>query len=90
MHFIVIFCDVIADFVPPVLQTAVREIELSEEIGAAVVSIVKEIGRWEAYLQLYPASSRLHSTIAELFAQVINFAVRAMKFYEMPGPRTGP
>jgi hypothetical protein len=90
MHFTVIFCDVIANFMLLELQIAVKEIELSEEIGSAVVNIAKEIGRWEAYLRLYPVSSRLHRTIAELFAQVINFAVRAMKFYEMTGPRISP
>lgn len=86
VHFINIFCfrDVTADFVLLVLQTAAKEIELSDQLGTAVVSIAKEIGRWEAYLQLYSASPRIHSTIAELFAQVINFSVRAMKLYEMP------
>lgn len=76
----------IANFWIVTPQIAVKDIELSGEIGSAIYSIGKEIGRWESYLRsfTYP---RVQEGIVELFAHVINFAVRAKTFYQTPLPR---
>lgn len=65
------------------MQVAVKEVQLSEEIGNALVKIGRELGRWERVLQLFPSSKRLHDTAAELFAQLINYLVRASRYYQM-------
>ncbi|RFU27216.1 hypothetical protein B7463_g9122, partial [Scytalidium lignicola] len=66
------------------MHVAVIEIETSEEIGRAVGKIVGEIGRWDQYLRLFPDSHRVQSVTAKLFAQVINYLVRATAFYTAP------
>lgn len=66
-----------------VLQAAVKEVQISEEIGDALSKIATELGRWERVLQLFPDSQRLHTAAAELFAQVINYLVRASRYFGM-------
>ncbi|KAK3358819.1 hypothetical protein B0T25DRAFT_577053 [Lasiosphaeria hispida] len=61
------------------ITTAAREIELSEQIGAAVVLIAGEVARWEQHLQLHSASPRVRSTVARLYAHVISFSIRSAR-----------
>ena len=48
------------------------------------MDLARNLGRWDAYISLYPEVHRVQSTIAELFAQCINFSVRATAYYGSP------
>jgi len=63
---------------------AIREIELSDKIALSILELLQHIGRWETYLQLWPATPRLCAALTELFAQIINFLVRAIIYYRDP------
>jgi len=67
------------------MQTAAKEIELSEQIGNAVVFIAGEVGRWEQYLHLHAASPRVRGIIARLYAHMISFSVRSARLEETQG-----
>jgi hypothetical protein len=64
-------------------QVAVNESEVIEAIGEGLADIVEQIARWHKYLQLYPTSS-LKEKISSLYAQIINFLVRAKSHYNKP------
>jgi hypothetical protein len=64
------------------MQIAVQEIKFHEEIGTAVELVSKYLGRWDAYLDLHPAVPRVRAYAVQLFAQVINFCVRATRYYQ--------
>ena len=66
------------------LQVAIREIEIADKIGSSLLDLLKHIGRWETYLQLWPASPRLSTALVELLAQIINFLVRASIYHQIP------
>jgi hypothetical protein len=61
----------------------VNEAEVIEAIGEGIADIVEQIARWHKYLQLYPTSS-LKEKISSLYAQIINFLVRAKSYYNKP------
>ncbi|KXG48154.1 Tetratricopeptide-like helical [Penicillium griseofulvum] len=66
------------------LAVAIREIEVSDKIGSSLLDLLKHIGRWETYLQLWPATPRLSAALVELLAQIINFLVRASTYHQTP------
>jgi hypothetical protein len=55
---------------------------MSDEIGAALVRIVDEVGRREKFLQIYPDCQRVFSTTSQLFAHILSYLIRARAFYE--------
>lgn len=63
------------------VQVAIREIEVSDKIASSILDLLQQIGRWETYLQLWPTTTRLSTVLVELFAQIINFLVRATAHY---------
>jgi hypothetical protein len=58
-------------------QVSVAEIELGEEVGAALQTILTQIGRYELEAQLFFDEPRVLDSIAVLFAHIINYLVRA-------------
>ncbi|KAJ4296301.1 hypothetical protein N0V90_006346 [Kalmusia sp. IMI 367209] len=69
------------------LQVAGQEITVSSVIPQAINKITGEMGRWDQYLRLFPDSDRLQSVVAQLFAQIINYVVRANKYYSASLPK---
>lgn len=63
-----------------------KEVEVSTMIVHAVGKVVYEIGRWDGYLRIFHDSDRLQAAAAQLFAQIINYLVRATAFYSAPLP----
>lgn len=59
---------------------------MSADIVRSVGRIVSEIGRWDHYLRIFPESDRVQDAAAKLFAQVINYLVRAATFYSANRP----
>ena len=58
-------------------KVSVSEIELGQEIGYTLVEILKQIGRYELELQLFGDLPHVVNSIANLYAQIINYLVRA-------------
>jgi hypothetical protein len=65
-------------------KVSVAEIELGEDIGRALVDIVKQIARFELEHQLFSQEARIVDAIANLFAQILNFLVRANLHFARP------
>ncbi|KAF2660328.1 hypothetical protein K491DRAFT_711829 [Lophiostoma macrostomum CBS 122681] len=64
-----------------------KEIATSTIITQEAGRVISEIGRCDRYLRLFPASDRLFTATSELFAQIINYLVRATAFYSSPLPK---
>ncbi|KAK4445325.1 hypothetical protein QBC34DRAFT_472554 [Podospora aff. communis PSN243] len=67
------------------IMTAARQAETSAYIADTVVFIIDQIGRSEQYYQLHPGSPRVCNAVSRLYAQVINFTVRAARFKKRRG-----
>jgi len=63
------------------LQVAASDQSTSERLGTALNDIVDIIARCEDYQGIYPDAERLETITARLYAEVINFLVRAKKYY---------
>ncbi|KAG4416219.1 hypothetical protein IFR04_010622 [Cadophora malorum] len=59
-----------------------KEIEGSEKINEALVSIVENLGRWNKYIDLFDDFERVRNAAARLFSRIINFLVRARIYYQ--------
>ncbi|KAK5207297.1 hypothetical protein LTR41_006866 [Exophiala xenobiotica] len=57
----------------------------SERLGTALSDIVDIITRCEDYQNIYPDAARLEDITSKLYAEVINFLVRAKKYYSTHG-----
>ncbi|KAK0641408.1 hypothetical protein B0T16DRAFT_393690 [Cercophora newfieldiana] len=66
-------------------QTAAQQPEISDYIADTVTSIMDQIGRSEKYYQLHAACPRVCSAVSRLYAQIINFVVRAAEFRKNRG-----
>ncbi|CAN9187941.1 unnamed protein product [Alternaria alternata] len=66
------------------IQVAAKQITTSETIANAVGKIVQNIGRWDEYLRIFDTSDRVQTIAARLFAQIINYLIRATAFYTAP------
>ncbi len=65
-------------------KVAVREVETRDALSTALLDIAWHIGRWGEYLRLFPEHTRIHDTIATIFAHVLNYVVRARYYFEKP------
>ncbi|KAK0129464.1 hypothetical protein ONS96_000035 [Cadophora gregata f. sp. sojae] len=61
---------------------AAKEIEGSEKINEALVSIVANLERWNKYIELFDEFEGVRKAAARLFSQIINFLVRARIYYQ--------
>lgn len=59
----------------------------SERLGTALNDVVDIIARCEDFQSVYPDAERLESITSRLYAEVINFLVRAKKFYATNGAK---
>ncbi|PVH76933.1 hypothetical protein DL98DRAFT_280469 [Cadophora sp. DSE1049] len=64
------------------IGVAAREIEGSEKINEALVSIVENLERWNKYIDLFDEFEGVRKAAARLFSQIINFLVRARIYYQ--------
>ncbi|CAN9202013.1 unnamed protein product [Alternaria alternata] len=66
------------------IQIAAKQIATSTTIAYAAGKIVQDIGRWDEYLRIFSTSDRVQTITANLFAQIINYLIRATAFYAAP------
>jgi hypothetical protein len=63
------------------MQVAVRDIETAGYIIDSLAEIVRHLGRWNKYLELFEEFERVREVASHLFSQVINFLIRARIYY---------
>jgi hypothetical protein len=67
------------------VQVAAGDQNTSERLGIALADVVDSIVRCEDYQSIYPDAERLEAIISRLYAEVINFLVRAKRYYSTNG-----
>ncbi|KAH6684704.1 hypothetical protein B0J14DRAFT_573414 [Halenospora varia] len=64
------------------IGVATRDIDTSDKISDALVFIVRSLGRWNKYFELFTDFGRVNRAAGRLFSQIINFSVRAKIFFQ--------
>ncbi|KAL2064379.1 hypothetical protein VTL71DRAFT_4873 [Oculimacula yallundae] len=64
------------------LGVASKELDSSQKINDALVSIVINLERWNKYTSLFDDFEAVRTAAARLFSQIINYLVRAKIYYQ--------
>jgi hypothetical protein len=65
-------------------QVAAAEFETGEEIGQWLSSILHQISRYEEEARLFATFPRVLEALSNLFAQILNYLVRAKAHFSKP------
>jgi hypothetical protein len=67
-----------------ILQVAAADIETRDEISDALDVLVQQIGRYREEAELFSAFPRVQESISRVYAQVLNYLVRATSYFSLP------